>query len=168
MKLHNPSFPTLCSTYLHMILPFTITLLCLHPATSFATPTNETDRLALLKLKESIANDPNGVLNSWNNSIQFCNRYGITCGHHHQRVIALKLKGHKLRGIITPYIGNLTFLRAINLRNNNFYGEIPKEVGQLFRLRHINLSNNTLAGEIPVSLVNCTKLRVTVLAWLYD
>ena len=128
---------------------------------------NETNRLALLKLKESIANDPNGVLNSLNNSIQFCNWYGITCGHHHQRVIALKLKGHKLRGIITPYIGNLTFLRAINLRIN-FYGEIPKEVGQLFRLRHINLSNHTLAGEIPVSLVNCTKLRVTVLAWLYD
>ena len=52
MKLHNPNFPTLCSTYLHMILLFT--LLCLHPT----TPTNETDRLALLKFKESITNDP--------------------------------------------------------------------------------------------------------------
>ena len=100
-----PNFPTLCSTYRHMILLFTIiTPQCLHPTTSSATPTNE-----------SIANDPTGVLNSWNHSVQFCNWYGTTCGHHHRRVMALALQGHKLRGTITPYIGNLTFLRAINI-----------------------------------------------------
>ena len=141
MKLHNPNFPTLCSTYLHMILLFT--LLCLHPTTSSATPTNETDRLALLKFKESITNAPAAVLSLWNYSIQFCNWYGITCGRHHQRVTTLALQGHKLCGTITPYIGNLTFLRAINIRNNSFYGEIPKEVGHLFWLQHLNLSNNT-------------------------
>ena len=40
--------------------------------------------------------------------------------------------GHKLRGTITPYIGNLTFLRVTDLGNNSFYGKIPKEVGHLF------------------------------------
>ena len=139
MKLHNSNFPTLCSTYFHMVLLFTvITILCLHLATSSDIPTNETDCLALLKFKESIASDPNGVLSSWNHSIQFCNWYGITCGCHHQRVTALELQGHKLHGTITPYVGNLTFLRAINLQNNSFYGEIPKEVGHLFRLQHLN------------------------------
>ncbi|KAL4597955.1 hypothetical protein ACB092_11G025700 [Castanea dentata] len=160
MKLHNPNFPALlCYTFLHIILLFTVTLLCLKPATSSATPTNETDRLALLKFKESVDYDPYGILSSWNDSIHFCNWHGITCGHHHQRVTTLELQGHNLRGTIPPYIGNLTFLRAINLQNNSFYGEIPKEVGQLFRLRELHLINNPLGGEIPTSLSNCSELR---------
>ena len=168
MKLHynNHNFPELLSsTRLHMILLFTITLLCLQPATPSATPTNETDRLALLKFKESIANDPYGILTSWNDSIQFCNWHGITCGRRHQRVTALELEGRKLHGTITPYIGNLTFLRAINLQNNSFYGEIPKEVGHLLRLRHLNLSNNTLGGELPASLSNISELRIMNIRW---
>ncbi|XP_065617871.1 putative receptor-like protein kinase At3g47110 isoform X2 [Quercus suber] len=161
MKPHNPNFPALlCSTFLHIILLFTVTFLCLKPAISSATPTNETDRLALLKFKESIDYDPYGILSSWNDSIHFCNWHGITCGRRHQRVTALELQGHNLRGTIPPYIGNLTFLRAINLRNNSFYGEIPKEVAQLFRLRELSLTNNTLGGEIPTNLSNCSELRL--------
>uniref|UniRef100_A0A2N9I4A1 non-specific serine/threonine protein kinase n=1 Tax=Fagus sylvatica TaxID=28930 RepID=A0A2N9I4A1_FAGSY len=99
-------------------------------------------------------------VSSWNDSIQFCNWHGVTCGRRHQRVTALELEGHNLRGTITPYIGNLTFLRKINLRNNSFYGEIPKEVGQLIRLQHLKFSNNMLGGEIPASLTNCSDLRV--------
>jgi hypothetical protein len=145
MKLHNPNFRSLRSTYLHMVLLFifTISLLCLQPTASsvLITPSNETDRLSLLKFKEAI-DDPSGIFSSWNDSIQFCNWHGITCSRRHQRVTALELEGHKLHGTFTPYVGNLTFLRAINLQNNSFYGEIPKEVGHLFRLRHLNLSNN--------------------------
>ncbi|KAK4594902.1 hypothetical protein RGQ29_018581 [Quercus rubra] len=92
--------------------------------------------------------------------MHFCNWHGITCGRRHQRVTTLELRGHKLRGTIPPYIGNLTFLRAINLQNNSFYGEIPKEVGQLFRLRELDLTNNTLGGEIPTNLCNCSELRL--------
>jgi hypothetical protein len=131
-----------------MILLFTISLLCLQPTTSSATPTNEIDRLALLKFKASIANDPYGILTSWNDSIKFCNWHGVTCGGRHQRVTALELEGHNLRGTITPYMGNLTFLRTINLQNNSFNGEIPEEIGHLLRLQHLRLSNNTLGGEM--------------------
>ena len=53
-------------------------------------------------------------------------------GHQDQRVTVLNLQGYKLRGSISPDIGNLTFLRLINLQNNNFYGEIPKEVHHLY------------------------------------
>ncbi|KAL4597946.1 hypothetical protein ACB092_11G024900 [Castanea dentata] len=164
MKLHNPNFPALlCSTFLHIILLFTLTLLCLKPATSSTTPTNETDRLALLKFKESLDYDPYGILRSWNDSIHFCNWYGVTCGRRHGRVTTLVLEGHNLHGTITPFIGNLTFLRAINLQNNSFYGVIPKEAGHLFRLRHLYLSSNTLGGEIPISLTNCSELRGMIL-----
>ncbi|KAL4597949.1 hypothetical protein ACB092_11G025100 [Castanea dentata] len=148
-----------------MILLITITPPCFQPATSSATSTNENDRLALLQFKGSIVNDPHGILISWNDSIQFCNWHGITCGHRHQRVITLELQGHDLRGTISAYIGNLTFLRTINLLNNSFYGEIPNEVGHLFRLQHLNLFTNRLGGEIPASLTNCSELRMMDLSW---
>ena len=93
MKLQNPNFPALlCSTFLHIILLFTVT--------SSATPTNETDRLALLKFKESIDYDPYGILSSWNDSFHICNWHGITCAQRHQRVTTLELPGHNLRGTI--------------------------------------------------------------------
>ena len=82
-------------------------------------PTNETDRLALLKFKELIANDPHKILSSWNDSIHFCNWHGVTCSHQHQRVAALNLQGYTLHGSISPYVGNFSFLKLVNLRDNN-------------------------------------------------
>ena len=35
-------------------------------------PTNETDRVALLKFKEKIPNDPFNIFTSWNDSSHFC------------------------------------------------------------------------------------------------
>ena len=131
----------------------------MQPTTS-VPPTNLTDHLALLKFKESIDDDPHGFLSSWNDSIQFCSWHGITCGRRHQRVTTLKLEALNLRGTISPYIVNLTFLRGINLQNNSFYEEIPKEVGYLIRLLDLNRFNNMLGGEIPTSLSNCSKLRL--------
>ncbi len=120
---------------------------------------NETDRLALLHFKQSITSDPFGILSSsWNDSVSFCNWPGITCGRRHPRVTRLNLQGQNLKGLISPHIGNLTFLRFINLQNNSFSGEIPQQVGYLFRLQHLYLSNNTFGGRIPVSLMNCSKL----------
>ena len=162
MTLHQTS---LCasssySIYLHhMILLFLISLLCLQPTITAATPTNETDRFALLKFKESVPQDPYNILSSWNDSMHFCNWLGVKCGRRHQRVTVLDLQGHKLRGTLSPYIGNLSFLRFIFLSNNSFYGEIPQEIGHLFRLQQLYLYNNTLEGEIPSSLSNCSNLR---------
>ncbi|KAL5570535.1 hypothetical protein UlMin_027110 [Ulmus minor] len=123
-----------------------------------------TDRLALLHFKESITTDPQGTMSSWSDSISFCNWTGVTCGRRHQRVTALILEGHFLKGSISPHIGNLTFLRFFNLNNNSFSGEIPPQVGRLFRLQHLILSNNTLGGSIPVSLMNCSDLRTIELS----
>ncbi|KAL5568802.1 hypothetical protein UlMin_025377 [Ulmus minor] len=120
---------------------------------------NETDRLALLHFKQSITSDPFGILNSWNDSVSFCNWPGITCGRRHPRVTSLFLKSHNLKGSISPHIGNLTFLRVINLGNNSFYGEIPQQLGYLFRLQHLHLNNNTFGGRIPISLMNCSELK---------
>ncbi|KAK4579474.1 hypothetical protein RGQ29_029228 [Quercus rubra] len=148
-----------CSIYLHVIFLFFVTVLCLQPTIIATASTNETDRLALLKFKESVPHDPYNILSSWNDSMHFCKWHGITCGHRHKRVTVLDLHGCKLRGSLSPYIGNLSFLRSIILKNNSFYGEIPQEVGHLFRLQQLILNNNTLEGEIPFSLSNCSSLR---------
>ena len=120
---------------------------------------NQTDYLALLKFKESISNDPNGVLDSWNFSIHLCKWHGVTCSSMQQRVIELNLEGYQLHGSISPYVGNLTFLTTLNLMNNSFYGTIPQELGQLLQLQQLYLINNSFAGEIPTNLTHCSNLK---------
>ena len=124
-----------------------------------STPTfgNETDKLALLVFKNHLADVPNGVLSSWNDSLHFCQWQGVTCSRRHQRVTVLRLEGQSLAGSLPP-IGNLTFLRELVLSNNNLQGYIPTDIGLLRRLQHLNLSTNSLQGEIPVELTNCSNL----------
>ncbi|WCJ40511.1 Receptor kinase-like protein Xa21 [Euphorbia peplus] len=121
---------------------------------------NETDRIALLKFKEQINGDPHKIFNSWNHSLHFCNWFGIRCSSKHQRVISLDLQGRNLGGSISPYIGNLSFLRFINLQNNTLHGPIPQQIGNLFRLQSFLVVNNSLTGEIPVNLTRCLQLKV--------
>ncbi|XP_058111179.1 putative receptor-like protein kinase At3g47110 [Magnolia sinica] len=137
----------------------------IHLPCFFGSPShfsNETDLLALLHLKHLITDDPLRSLSSWNHTLHFCNWQGVTCGGHRhpQRVTALNLTGHNLVGPISPFIGNLTFLRIINLSANNFHDTIPEEIGRLFRLRYLNLNNNTFSGEIPANLTHCSDLQV--------
>ncbi|XP_058109079.1 probable LRR receptor-like serine/threonine-protein kinase At3g47570 [Magnolia sinica] len=123
---------------------------------------NETDRLALLHLKHLTTDDPLHSLSSWNHTLHFCHWQGVTCGgrRHPQRVTALNLTGQKLVGPISPFIGNLSFLRIIDLSNNSFNGPIPEEMGRLVRLRLLSLYNNTFNGENPANLTHCSELKV--------
>ena len=126
--------------------------------TSVLGENNETDRLALLDFKAKISKDPLGVMNSWNDSIHFCQWKGVCCGHRHQRVTALDLQSQKLVGSLSPHIGNLSFLRKLILFNNSFYNEIPPQIGRLHRLQVLLLNNNTISGSIPGNLSNCANL----------
>ncbi|KAL5569898.1 hypothetical protein UlMin_026473 [Ulmus minor] len=125
---------------------------------------NHIDGLAFLHFKQSINSDPFGILSSSNDFVSFCNWPGVTCSRCHRRVTALILEGHKLKGLISPHIGNLTFLTYIKLQNNSFFGEIPWKVGHLFRLQHLTLSNDMFGGRIPVSLMHCSELRIIALS----
>ncbi|KAK9055507.1 hypothetical protein SSX86_026590 [Deinandra increscens subsp. villosa] len=117
-----------------------------------------TDHVALLEIKSMIKNDSLGVLRSWNDSLPFCKWQGVTCGHRHQRVTSLNLTNKGLEGSLSPFIGNLSFLRYFNLSNNLFYGSIPHEISRLSRLQRLSLSNNSFTGEIPANLSSCSKL----------
>ncbi|XP_045813772.1 probable LRR receptor-like serine/threonine-protein kinase At3g47570 isoform X3 [Trifolium pratense] len=163
--------PTLL--YFHLLFLFTFNLMCFGPNKIVAMAAilgNQTDHFALLKFEESISNDPNGVLDSWNSSIHFCKWGGITCNPMHQRVIGLNLEGYQLHGSLSPHIGNLTLLKNLNLGNNSFYGEIPKELGNnligkipiaiasLKMLQRMTLSSNKLTGGIPSFIGNLSCL----------
>ena len=159
MRLHQLNILAFCSTYLQVIILFSVTFQWFHLAIPSSALGSESDRLSLLEIKKEIASDPFGVLSSWNDSTNFCNWKGVKCSRRHERVTALDLYGHNLRGSMSPHIGNLSFLKLIDLSNNSFSGEIPIEVGRLFRLQYFYLANNIFTGEIPAHLSNCSELR---------
>ncbi|XP_057990710.1 LRR receptor-like serine/threonine-protein kinase EFR [Hevea brasiliensis] len=151
--------------HFHLIFLFSMSILSLQPEICLSNSMgNVTDRISLLEFKAKIASDPYGILSSWNDSVNFCQWQGVICGPKHHRVVSLNLHGLSLSGTLSPYTGNLTFLRVLNLSDNKFHGEIPQEVGRLFRLRLFYLKNNTLGGEIPINISFCSELRVISLA----
>lgn len=131
--------------------------LLLHSHQSFCANTNQTDRLALLAIKSQLQ-DPLGVTSSWNNSMNWCQWTGVTCGQRQQRVTRLDLGNRIIGGTLSPYVGNLSFLRYINLANNSFHGEIPHQIGRLIGLERLILSNNSFSGAIPANLSRCSNL----------
>ncbi|KAK5795167.1 putative receptor-like protein kinase At3g47110 [Gossypium arboreum] len=144
------------------IAVLTVTFLSTSIRLASAIEGNETDRLALLALKQHLvgANSP-GPLLSWNASLHFCYWYGIRCDRNRQRVIGLQLVRLKVAaaGTISPSIGNLSALRLVNLSDNSLQGTIPREFGYLKQLRLLDLSNNDLHGNIPIELNNCSSIQ---------
>ncbi|XP_024950438.1 putative receptor-like protein kinase At3g47110 [Citrus sinensis] len=152
-KMPNISFSIGCLA----ILIWCFSLLLINSPSFSAGQTNETDRLALLAIKSQL-HDTSGVTSSWNNTINLCQWTGVTCGHRHQRVTRLDLSNQRIGGILSPYVGNLSFLRYINLSDNSFHGEIPQEIGNLLRLEKLALPNNSFSGTIPTNLSRCSNL----------
>ncbi|KAL7610516.1 hypothetical protein Lser_V15G10003 [Lactuca serriola] len=116
------------------------------------------DHLALLAIKSKITDDSQGFLISWNDSLPFCEWRGVTSGRRHQRVTSLNISNWGLVGTLSPYVGNLSFLRYIMFANNQLHGGIPPEIGRLHRLRVLSLANNSFTEEIPANISSCSKL----------
>ncbi|KAL5733010.1 hypothetical protein ACOSP7_032351 [Xanthoceras sorbifolium] len=91
-SVHFQSLVLFCTTLVILAVPVAFS------ASTFPTRNsaqNETDEVALKAFKSKIILDPQGVLNSWNNSRHFCDWDGITCSHKHRRVIALDLSSRE-------------------------------------------------------------------------
>ncbi|TVU42698.1 hypothetical protein EJB05_09118, partial [Eragrostis curvula] len=129
------------------------------PASSSSLRSESGDREALLTFKEGLF-DTSGSLSSWNSTdTNYCQWAGVTCSIRHPgRVVSLSLPSRGLDGSISPAVGNLTFLRALDLRSNMLSGEVPRTIGRLHRLRQLVIQNNSLHGEIPQELGNCSNL----------
>ncbi|RYR46198.1 hypothetical protein Ahy_A07g031960 [Arachis hypogaea] len=126
---------------------------------------SETDKIALLALKDKLTNGDPHALPSWNESLHFCEWQGVTCSRRHMRVSSLQLQNQYWGGTFAPSLGNLTFLKEINFTNINLHGEILGEVGRLKRLKILDLRNNNLGGHIPVEMINCSSLEVIILMY---
>ncbi|RAL44924.1 hypothetical protein DM860_003683 [Cuscuta australis] len=148
----------LCSHFFQTALLYCIIFIFIPSAPKSFASSNSTDSAALLAFKSEI-HDPRGAMNSWNESIHFCQWGGVTCGRRHRRVTKLDLNSMGLEGSLSPSLGNLSFLREINLHNNTLRGEIPSELGNLLRLQILLLMNNSLVGNIPANLSRCTNIR---------
>ncbi|KAJ9129912.1 hypothetical protein P3X46_035212 [Hevea brasiliensis] len=149
------------SLFIHAILLSYLICQSHHGFTAIAASSlggNETDRTALLAFKDKITDDPLHVMSSWNNSVHFCDWFGVTCGRRHRRVTVLDLQEKKLVGSLSPLLGNLSFLKTLSLLNNGFSGQIPQELGNLFRLQVLSLENNSFTGEIPSNISHCTNV----------
>ncbi|KAJ8638384.1 hypothetical protein MRB53_012651 [Persea americana] len=152
-----------------LTLVFPLLVLVLFVQSSFpvvvdSAPFNTlTDKQALLSFK-SLTNDPHNPLQSWNDSSDFCSWRGVLCNKNRGRVTGLHLQGLGLTGTISPYIGNLSFLRYIDLQDNQLTGPLPSQIGNLFRLRVLNVSSNLMQDAIPANVSKCSELMVLDMA----
>ncbi|KAJ8761358.1 hypothetical protein K2173_001487 [Erythroxylum novogranatense] len=128
----------------------------------------KSDERALLAFKSAIQTNPddNILSTNWSTATSFCEWLGVSCSPRHGRVTALNLPNMGLAGSLTPYLGNLSFLVALDISNNSFSGELPSEleIGSLFQLQLLNLTDNQLTGSIPSSVFNISSLKAISLA----
>ncbi|GLJ20838.1 hypothetical protein SUGI_0379990 [Cryptomeria japonica] len=148
-------------TMLSLLLLFCLSALPPH----MAKPSSHSVEQALMAFKSAISVDPFYSLLDWSPNHNFCNWTGITCSSRRQRVVSFNLTGMGLAGPISPFLGNLSFLRVLALRNNSLEGHIPYQLGRLFRLRVLRLSSNNLEGPIPSSLGGCRSLQSLILTF---
>ncbi|KAI4357919.1 hypothetical protein L6164_001835 [Bauhinia variegata] len=113
---------------------------------------------ALMDIKGSLK-DPHNSLYNWDgNEVDPCNWNMVTCSPDHF-VIALGIPSQNLSGILSPSVGNLTYLQSVLLQDNNIYGHIPSEFGKLQKLETLDLSDNQFSGQLPDTLSHMKSLH---------
>ncbi|KAJ1276042.1 hypothetical protein BS78_05G183800 [Paspalum vaginatum] len=151
-----PSASRIVMVMARAIMFFSLFLFHSYALVSAGRSNNNTmaDEIALLSFKSMLSSPSSeGSLASWNTSSHFCSWAGVVCSRRHkERVISILMNSFNLSGHISPFLGNLTFLRELDLGSNQLVGEIPAELGHLIRLQALNLSFNRLQGEIPAEI----------------
>ncbi|MCO5606588.1 hypothetical protein L7F22_060776 [Adiantum nelumboides] len=71
----------------------------------------------------------------------------------------------RLLGVLSPAIGNLTYLQVLSIPFNGFSGKLPSEIGQLNSLQVVDLRGNSFTGRIPAEIGQLLRLRVLNLAF---
>uniref|UniRef100_A0A7N2LNJ1 Leucine-rich repeat-containing N-terminal plant-type domain-containing protein n=1 Tax=Quercus lobata TaxID=97700 RepID=A0A7N2LNJ1_QUELO len=73
----------------------------------------------------------------------------------------LDMSGNTFTGILSPYIGTLSSLKAISLSQNKLHGNLhAKDLGMLKKLEELDLSENHFEWILPPCLSRLTSLRL--------
>ncbi|XP_057804647.1 inactive receptor-like serine/threonine-protein kinase At2g40270 isoform X3 [Salvia miltiorrhiza] len=143
-------------------------LCCLHLLNLNSCFSLNDEGVALLRLRNRVASDPEGALSNWidKNGVETpCCWFGVECSKGH--VVALNLKDLRLSGTLPPEMGNLLHANYIILRNNSFSGVIPEEMANLRQLRVLDLRHNNFSGHLhnyfspPIVLLDNDQLLST-------
>ncbi|KAJ0975002.1 hypothetical protein J5N97_016967 [Dioscorea zingiberensis] len=119
------------------------------------------DALFDMKLK---LNATANQLKDWNpDQVNPCTWYSVLCDPNNN-VIQVTLSSMGFTGVLSPRIGELTYLNVLSLPGNNITGGIPEQFGNLSSLTSLDLESNQLSGEIPSSLGKLTKLQILILS----
>ncbi|KAE7996105.1 hypothetical protein FH972_000853 [Carpinus fangiana] len=131
----------------------------------------EEERQALLKFKQGLEDDEDGMLSSWGSHEEdCCNWKGIKCSNRTAHVVKLDLRGdilfetEYLSGEISPSLLVLQHLTYLDLSCNNF-SIFPEFIGSLTKLQYLNLSYTSFFGTIPPQLGNLSSLISLDLSW---
>ncbi|KAJ7198069.1 hypothetical protein O6H91_07G090100 [Diphasiastrum complanatum] len=127
---------------------------------------------ALQDMRNNLDDLPGSTFfSSWVFSSDPCTNFsGVVCisinGVNHVSVLSLgtiNAGSAGLTGVLSPSVGNLSFLRILTIVPGDLQGSIPDSVGRLSLLEFLGLPENKLSGNIPDSLQNLHSLRDLVL-----
>ncbi|MED6117514.1 hypothetical protein PIB30_110675 [Stylosanthes scabra] len=127
----------------------------------------ESERQALLALKQGFHLNNNGWLSSWGdgeNQKECCNWEHIQCSNETGHVLKLDLHAsHHVRAAsITTTLPELHHLNYLDLNTSIFHtgfqGKVPPELGNLLLLEYLDLGYNRLIAEIPHQISNLSNL----------
>ncbi|KAK8941034.1 putative LRR receptor-like serine/threonine-protein kinase [Platanthera zijinensis] len=118
---------------------------------------------ALLDMKSKLSATVNQLDDWTQNQVTPCNWKFVFCDSN-SNVIRVILANIGFNGILSPRIGELTYLSVLSLPGNNITGQIPVEFGNLSSLTSLILENNLLSGKIPDSLGKLSELQTLILS----
>ncbi|XP_050376475.1 serine/threonine-protein kinase BRI1-like 2 [Argentina anserina] len=142
-----------------------LSLIILVSTAEQVVPSIKTDAESLLKFKQMIDKDPNGVLSSWQLGKSPCTWFGITCTTG--RATQLDLSGGLLVGTISfdPF-SSLDMLSVLKLSSNSFNVNSTSLLQLPSRLKQLDLSFTGLSGLVPESLFSrCPSLETVNLGF---
>ncbi|GMP77909.1 hypothetical protein CsSME_00034025 [Camellia sinensis var. sinensis] len=143
--------------HLSLFATFLLVSLLVLPPFCNAQPSPNSQAEALLKWKQSIANQ--SILTSWAiktnlSSSSHCKWLGIACNNAGD-VIGLNLAYSGLKGTLERLdFSSFPQLLRLDLKVNQLTGTIPITIGLLTNLQFLDLSTNAFTGIFPLSVAN--------------
>ncbi|WCJ36779.1 Leucine-rich repeat protein kinase family protein [Euphorbia peplus] len=129
---------------MNILFIFSATLL--FGAAAMAEPVE--DKQALL---DFIQNMHHSHIINWNQSSSVCGEWtGVTCNIDQTRVIALRLPGAGMKGVIPlNTLSRLSAIQTLSLRSNGLSGPFPPDFLKLVNLSSLYLQFNDFSGALP-------------------